>query len=147
MKVYLDTCCLNRPWDDQSQPRIHFETEAILLILAKLDRHEWEWIGSEILFYEIRLTTDDERREYTLLLASQSHSVIELTPKILEHAESLENAGFDAYDAIHLASADAAQADIFLTTDDQMVKRANRNKKLFSLRVENPVKWLEEVLK
>lgn len=27
MRVYLDNCCYNRPYDDQSQMRIHLETE------------------------------------------------------------------------------------------------------------------------
>ncbi len=147
MKVYLDVCCLNRPFDDQLQPRIHLETEAILLILAKLNRHEWEWVGSEILFYEIRRNPDTERRQNVLLLASQSHLVIELSQGILDRAELLENAGFDAYDAIHLASAEEARADTFLTTDDQIVRLVNRNKNLLSIQVKNPVKWLEEVLK
>lgn len=33
MKVYLDNCCYNRPFDDQTQERIHLESEAILMIL------------------------------------------------------------------------------------------------------------------
>lgn len=28
MKVYLDACCLNRPFDDQTQGRIRLEAEA-----------------------------------------------------------------------------------------------------------------------
>ena len=35
MKVYLDNCVLNRPFDDQGQERIRLETEAVMLILAK----------------------------------------------------------------------------------------------------------------
>ena len=54
MKVYLDACCLNRPFDDQGQPRVHLETEAISLILEKLHWREWDWVGSEMLLYEIR---------------------------------------------------------------------------------------------
>jgi len=55
--------------------------------------------------------------------------------------------GFDSYDAIHLASAEYAKVDVFLTTDDQILKIAARKKNLFSFTVENPVKWLEKVLK
>lgn len=28
MRVYLDNCCYNRPYDDQSQMRIHLETDS-----------------------------------------------------------------------------------------------------------------------
>ena len=38
MKIYLDACCLNRPFDDQSQDRVRLEAEAILLILGRLER-------------------------------------------------------------------------------------------------------------
>ena len=30
MKVYMDVCCLNRPFDNQSQDKVRFETEAII---------------------------------------------------------------------------------------------------------------------
>ena len=33
MAIYLDTCCLNRPFDDQTQDRIRLEAEAVILIL------------------------------------------------------------------------------------------------------------------
>jgi len=147
MKVYLDACCLNRPFDDQLQPRIHFETEAILLILIKLNEREWDWIASEILLHEIGRNPDAERKQLIQSLVSQSHFVVELNDRILARAEILEQKGFDAYDAIHLASAEEAQADIFITTDDRIVKLASRNKKLLSVQVENPARWLEEVLK
>ncbi|MFZ5902632.1 MAG: type II toxin-antitoxin system VapC family toxin [Chloroflexota bacterium] len=147
MKVYLDACCLNRPFDDQSQPRVRLETEAILLILEKLHQGEWEWVGSEMLSFEIRQNPDLENRQRILALTSQAHQVVETTEKILRRAEELEEAGFDPYDAIHLASAEHVKADVFLTTDDQILKTANRKKSMLSFTVENPVKWLEEVLK
>lgn len=37
MRVYLDICCLKRPFDDQSQPRIHLEAEAVLALLWRRD--------------------------------------------------------------------------------------------------------------
>lgn len=147
MKIYFDACCLNRPFDDQRQPRVRLETEAILLILQKLHQREWEWVGSDVLIHELRQTDDAERRERLLLLAGQAHQLIETTEEILDQAEKLEMLGFDSYDAIHLASAEQAKVDFFLTTDDKMQKVAHRNKKLFSFAVVNPVNWLEEVLK
>jgi len=146
MKVYLDACCLNRPFDDQSQPRVRLEAEAISLILEKFNQDEWEWIGSEVLHYEVEQNPDSEHKERILSFLSLAHRVVDITEKILKRAEELEETGFDSYDAIHLASAEIGKADIFLTTDDQILKVSNRNKSLFSFLVENPVKWLEEVL-
>lgn len=147
MKIYLDACCLNRPFDDQRQARVRLEAEAISLILQKLHQREWEWIGSDVLVYELGQTEDVERKERLLLLAGQSHQVVAMTEKILTQAEKLIASGFDSYDAIHLASAENAKVDVFLTTDDNMQKIANRNKKMFSFVVVNPVTWLEEVLR
>ena len=147
MKIYLDACCLNRPFDDQRQARVRLEAEAISLILQKLHQREWEWIGSDVLVYELRQTEDVERKERLLLLAGQSHQVVAMTEKILTQAEKLVASGFDSYDAIHLASAENAKVDVFLTTDDNMQKIANRNKKMFSFVVVNPVTWLEEALR
>jgi hypothetical protein len=48
-KVYLDTCCLNRPFDDQTQMRVRLEAESVLVILARIENGDWVWIGSEVL--------------------------------------------------------------------------------------------------
>jgi len=34
MRVYLDNCCFNRPYDDQMQLKIELETKAKLFIQA-----------------------------------------------------------------------------------------------------------------
>lgn len=147
MKIYLDTCCLNRPFDDQRQARIRLESEAVTLILEKIHAQEWEWIGSEALLYEIEQNSDVERKEKLLLLAETSNKIIEITDEILNYAEKLVESDFDEFDAIHLASAQKGKVDVFLTSDDSLQKLANKNKSRFSFTVINPVKWLEEVLK
>ena len=147
MKVYFDACCLNRPFDDQSQPRVRLETEAISLILEKLTQGEWEWVGSEILLYEVGQNPVLENRQRALAFASLAQQVVEITEKILRRAEELEEIGYDPYDAIHLSSAEFGKADVFLTTDDQILKVTARKKNLFPFTIEIPVKWLEEVLK
>lgn len=148
MKIYLDTCCLNRPFDDQRQPRIRLEAEAVTLILEKARQREWIWVGSEVLAYEIQQTANTERKERLLLLSGEANQIVEFSKKIMERAEALSSMGFGEYDALHLASAESAKVDVFLTTDDSLLTIANRNKKrLLSFIVSNPVKWLEEVLK
>jgi hypothetical protein len=42
MKIYLDVCCLNRPFDDQTQDRIRLETEAVMLILGRIAAKDWQ---------------------------------------------------------------------------------------------------------
>lgn len=44
--IYLDVCCLNRPFDDQTQERIRLEAEAVRLILANCQTGEYplHWV-------------------------------------------------------------------------------------------------------
>jgi hypothetical protein len=108
MNIYLDACCMNRPFDDQSQPRVHLEAEAILLIFGKVRQREWDWTSSEILLYEIAQNPDYENQQRVLSLTSMANHVVEISDKILARAEKLEEAGFDSYDALHLALAEQA---------------------------------------
>ena len=98
------------------------ETEAISLILVRLYQREWDWVSSEVLLYEVRQNPDVERMERVLLLALRAHQTVETNKGILDRAGELGKLGFDSYDAIHLASAELAQVDVFLTTDDQILK-------------------------
>ena len=61
VKVYLDVCCLCRPFDDQQNKKIRLETEAILAILDRCTR-DWELIGSVVIDDEVSLIVDVERR-------------------------------------------------------------------------------------
>ena len=52
MRIYLDNCCYNRPYDDQSQIRIHLETEAKLYIQELIKSGKLELVTSFMLSYE-----------------------------------------------------------------------------------------------
>lgn len=145
--IYLDVCCLNRPFDDQTQERIRLESEAILLILTRCQSHEWQLLSSEAVDYEISRISDEERREKVVLLSSLAESKVTVTESVERHAMELEGLGFRAYDALHLACAEEGGADVLLTTDDRFLRRAERHDSILKARVENPVLWLLEVIK
>ncbi len=50
-------------------------------------------------------------------------------------------------DALHIACAEKAKADVFLTTDDNLLSKAVQNKTMMKVKVENPLRWVTEVLK
>ena len=52
MRIYLDNCCFNRPYDNQSQIRIHLETEAKLHIQELIKKQELDLVVSYMLEYE-----------------------------------------------------------------------------------------------
>ena len=56
----------------------------------------------------------------------------------------LEDLNFSGFDALHIAGAEKGRADVLLTTDDNLLRKALQNKSILKVRVENPVKWLME---
>ena len=145
--IYLDACCLNRPFDDQTQDRIRLETEAIVLIIRRLQTQEWFWLGSEALDFEIEQTPDTERRFRVQLLIEFVFRSIEIGQAEEDRARQLQTLGFKLLDALHLACAEIGQAEVFLTTDDKLLGLAHRLAGQLNVRVENPLVWLQEVTK
>ena len=70
MTIYLDVSCLNRPFDDQRQERIRLESEAVIVILNRVEEEELEQVSSEIAVHEIEAIADNDRRERVALLPS-----------------------------------------------------------------------------
>jgi hypothetical protein len=145
-KIYLDACCLNRPFDDQTQARIRLEAEAILIILSKCQSKEWEWIGSEVLDLEINQTPDTERKRRMQLLVSHVHQSVAVGQSEIDRAQQFEDWGIPAFDALHLACAEN-RADIFLTVDDKFLKKSATYSDQLQIKVENPLTWLKETSK
>jgi hypothetical protein len=143
--IYLDTCCLSRPSDDQTQDRIHLEAEAVLLILSHIEVGRWQWIGSEMLDFEMEQTPDQERRDRVKWLVTHVHRSVPIEQPEIERAQQLEALGFHAFDALHLACAESGDASIFLTTDDKLLRLAIDLSEQLCVRVENPLTWLNEV--
>jgi len=146
MKIYMDVCCLNRPYDDQTQDRIYLESEAVLTILKHIEAGDWTWISSSVVLFEIGETPNPERKRRVLKLCEKAASSIGLNEEIRSQAEIFKSYGFTTYDALHLACALQAQVDVFLSTDDKLIKRAQRYSDSITLNVKNPLSWLQEVL-
>lgn len=140
--VYLDVCCLNRPFDDQSQNRVRLEAEAVLSILEMATAGKLKLASSDIIDDELSQMPDDERREKVELLLDASSKHVSLTAGIERRATQFHKWNITPLDALHLASAEAAHVDYFLTTDDYLLRRAHRHADELKVKVENPVKWL-----
>ena len=67
MKIYMDICCLNRPFDDQNQDRIHLEAESVLSILSFVEKGKWHLLNSDAILYEINKIPDTEGRSRFVL--------------------------------------------------------------------------------
>jgi predicted nucleic acid-binding protein len=144
VRIYLDACCLNRLTDDQSQPRIAEEAEAVEQILRLLREKAIEWLSSTTLRAETSNNPDAERRYEVEVLLSLATDTIPLDIQIVERAKELEALGYGAFDALHLSTAEAGISEVLLTTDDRFIKRAAHAVGSPRVRVLNPVEWLRE---
>lgn len=146
MKLFLDCCCLNRLFDDQSQVRVHLEAEAVVKILESIEDRRHSLVGSSYLLTEVQRTPDPQRQQ-EILTTLRNHATITRSSGVLvDRARHLMTLGFHSFDALHIAAAESSLADWLLTTDDQMLKLASRHAILLSVKVSNPLDWSQNHL-
>jgi predicted nucleic acid-binding protein len=125
LNIYLDNCCFNRPYDDQTQVRIEIETKAKLFIQGLIVDGKVSLTTSSMLTYENSKNPFAERRWATFDFIAK-HSAVSLTTDdaTKDRAKNLAAAGLRPKDATHLAFAIAGDCDYFITTDDRILKAA-----------------------
>ncbi len=126
MEIYLDCCCLQRPFDDKSQPRIAVEAEAILVVLALCESGHLKLLSSDALLFEIKQIPDQIRKENTLEILMLAEKTLELTAEIETLARNIQDHGIKPLDALHLAFASFSGIDYFCTCDDKFIKKARK---------------------
>jgi len=146
MKLYFDVCCLSRITDDQSQARIRHEAQAIEKLMALVSDASAIWVASAAMTAEVSRNPDLERRRDAMTMLSFAQEFIALNEDVIERARILESLGFAAFDSLHLACAEFARVDVFLTTDDRLIRRAQRGVGDLAMRVVNPLSLVEELL-
>ena len=110
MKLYLDTCCLHRPFDDQRQARIRLETDAILSLLEHVESGSISLFDSEVLHYEINRDPDSQRQHHVFEMLALSENKILLDDDIKRLARRIQNDGIKPLDTAHLATAEKGAA-------------------------------------
>jgi predicted nucleic acid-binding protein len=140
-RVYLDTSIYNRPFDNQTQPKIFLETQAIILILQMVEARLIELVSSSVLEYENSrnpFVVNQQSMERYLQIATLRVLVDE---NIRNRAEQLQQLGIKSIDALHVACAEASQSDYFITCDRRLINRCQN----LSLIVINPNNFVFEV--
>ena len=143
MKVYLDVCCLCRPFDEQKADRIHLEAEAIKEILMRCTQ-DWVLVTSDAVSFEISRIPDRTRMRKAQNLADLAKEHVTITKSVSRRYHECVELGIDSADALHLACAESAGA-VLLTTDDSIIKIIKRYGNQITSEVKNPVEWLTEV--
>ena len=125
LKIYLDNCCFNRPYDDQAQIRISLETQAKLYVQDLVRMGKIELVTSYILWYENSQNPyETKRKAISEFMQKNSAEYIDADKAqiIKEKAEEIMETGIKMKDAYHVACAVYASCDCFLTTDNRLLK-------------------------
>src|SRR3990172_12117169 len=123
MRIYFDMCCFNRPYDDQGPARIRLETEAKVLLQQKIKDAECDLVWSAALDFECSNNPYEEHRHAIQQWRTLAVLVVMADPSVVSVALKLSEHGVGHYDALHVASAMAGKADLFVTTDDRLIKK------------------------
>lgn len=141
MRIYLDNCCYNRPYDDQKQIRISLEAQAKIFIQNAVKHGKIELATSYILVYENNKNPFEVKRTSIENFIKDHTAVfvdIDQVDEVISIASKIMQSGIKEMDASHIACAIKADCDYFLTTDDRVLKFQSDK-----IKIMNPVDFLK----
>ena len=142
MRIYLDNCCYNRPYDDQNYLSIQLEAQSKLYIQKKIRDGDYDLVTSEILLFEID-NMPFSMRKSSIMSFVETHSSIHIgpnmKPRVIERAHIIMETGIKYKDACHIASAILAQCQYFITTDKRVLRFVSEEIKTI-----NPIDFVRE---
>lgn len=142
MRVYLDMCCYNRPYDDQSQIKVSLETQAKLYIQDQIQKGQLELVSSYMLRYECGQNPYEMRRKAIMQFVdiyTAAYVGLERRSEIEFMAAEIMNTGVKFKDACHVASAIYAKCGYFISTDKRLLKYTTDRIKLVT-----PIEFVTE---
>ena len=142
IKVYLDVCCYNRPYDDQTQLRIQLESSSKLMIQTLITEEEIDLTWSYVVEFENAKNPYTEIKNTILAFKQYATEIITPSQSIEDTAVILQSNGFKAYDSLHISCALHAGCDYFITTDDKVL-----NKQYNGIEIIDPVVFINKWLK
>ena len=136
IKVYLDTCCYNRPYDDQTQLRINLEAQAKLFIQKQIVDGKIDLIYSFISVYENSQNPYSIRKNAISDFFSNASIYIneDNVEVVKKRASEIMKTGIKTKDALHVSCAVEGKADYFVTTDIRLLKYSSDE-----VRIINPI--------
>lgn len=139
MLIYLDICCFNRPFDDQSDLIVRLQTEAKLHVQERIRDGLLSLVWSEVM--ELENTANPDLNRKVAIADWQNIGVIDvsISERVEAAAEALSLIGVKPMDALHVACAIDAQAGYFLTTDKALLRKMATHS---SIRVVDPVDFI-----
>jgi len=138
MKVYLDNCCYNRPFDNQSNIVVKLEAEAVSFIQERIKLGKLDIVWSYIMDYENSFNPFEDRLISIEKWRQFAKEDVNTNDEIVKQAENLTSLNIKKKDALHIACALYAKCQYFLTTDLKLL-----NKTVEGISIINPVDFLK----
>ena len=143
IKVYLDNCCYNRPYDNQSQVRISLETQAKLQIQSMIRNKTIDLASSYVLMYENSKNPYEIRKNTIHSFVKENVTTyidVDFADEIKVLADEVIATGIKTADAYHVACAILSDSNYFVTTDDRLLKY-----KTDKLIIADPIQFIKDM--
>lgn len=145
MRIYLDNCCFNRPFDNQSSIRVKLETDAKLYVQLMIKEGKIDLVWSYMLDFVNEANPFPERKSTIDKWRKLSDFDIVENNEILSKAVDFTKNGLKPKDALHIACAIEASCAYFLTTDDQVLKKMANISEISVLNPTDFIKIIDEL--
>lgn len=133
MLIYLDNSFLNRPFDDPDAGTNKLEADILSLVIKLVNKNKVDLINSSVIEYENSLNLNPDRKLFVETVLKQSDIYQNINEDIKKQAENLVTTmNISPIDALHLATAEAAKVDVFITCDYDIIKRYRGETKAIS---------------
>jgi len=140
MKIYLDNCCFNRPYDDQEQMKVRLETEAKLEIQKLIKAKEVSLAWSFMLDFENEQNMDGDQKKEIFGWQEYADVYFLATNQTEKIARKFQNIGISEKDAVHIACAIETDCQLFITTDKGILKKKTM---ITDIKIINPIDFFE----
>ena len=139
-RIYIDNCCFNRPYDDQTQLKIFLETQAKLHIQSLVYNNKMELVWSFILTFENSRNMFDGKKRAIAQWEKLSSFFVEKSEEIRKMAKEIMTTGIKAADAVHVACAIVGKCDYFITVDKRLLKYQDKRITIYS-----PIEFINNI--
>jgi predicted nucleic acid-binding protein len=140
VKVYLDNCCFNRPFDIQNQVRVKLETIAKLHIQNEVKKGIYCLVWSYMNDYENSFNPYEDKKFSIQKWENIAKIKCAYSKNILEYAKQLKQSGLKEKDALHIACAVKSKCSFFITTDDKLYDKC-----IAEIKIVNPIDFIVEM--
>jgi hypothetical protein len=142
MRVYLDHCAYNRPFDNQNNIKNQLETSAKLYIQDQIRQGKYDLVWSYMSDFENDNNPNIENKKSIQMWENISKYKCKSSENVLVLGSKISEKSIRANDALHIACAIESQCEYFITTDAGLI-----NKKIEGIKIINPIDFVRKMEK